>query len=156
MKPMRTELIERYLRARGRRYFRGHHDGDYFFILTVGHERLHVHIEIPPTDRHSVKVRATPSCFFPAAASARLRSFADRWNEESRLTYAVVHGSCDQNRVGVAAENSYYLAPNVPFEEFADLADSTIRSAVALFAQMTPATEPAPVRALGTRFKDAA
>jgi hypothetical protein len=161
MKPMRTEMIERYLHTRGRRYFRGHHDEDYFFILTVGHERLHIHIEIPPADRHSVTVRATPSCFYPAAESARLWSFADRWNEESRPTRAVVHESCDQNRIGLAAQNSYRLAPNVPFEEFADLADSTIRSAVALFvevtdAEMTAATEPAPVRALGTWFKDAA
>jgi len=143
MKPMRTEMIERYLRARGHRYFRGHHDADYFFILTVGHERLHIHIEIPPADRHSVTVRATPSCFYPAAESARLRSFAGKWNKESRPTRAVVHESCDQNRIGL--------------EEFADLADSTIRSAVALFAEMpTAATEPAPVRRLGTRRKDAA
>jgi hypothetical protein len=157
MKPMRTEMIERYLRARGCRYFRGHHDADYFFILTVGHERLHIHIEIPPADRHSVTFRATPSCFYPAAESARLRSFAGKWNKESRPTRAVVLESCDQNRIGLAAENSYHLAAEVPFEEFADLADSTIRSAVALFAEMpTAATEPAPVRRPGTRRKDAA
>jgi hypothetical protein len=155
MNPMRTEMIERYLQARGRRYFRGHHDGDYFFILTVGHERLHVYIEIPPADRDSVTVRVTPTCFFPASEVARLSTFADKWNEERWPTRALVYESCDRNRIGVAAENSHPLAPNMPFDEFAGLADSTIRSAVMLFAELTPPTEPAPVRRLGTWFKDA-
>jgi hypothetical protein len=155
MKPMRTELIERYLRARGRRYFRGHHDGEYFFILTVGHERLHVHIEIPPAGRDSVTVRVTPTSFFPASEVAPLSRLADTWNEETRPTRAVVYESSDRNRIGVAAENSYHLASNVPFEEFAALADSTIGSAVALFAEMAPATQAAPVRKLGTWLKDA-
>jgi hypothetical protein len=154
MKPMRTEMIERYLRARGRRYFRGQHDGEYFFILTVG-QRLHVHIEVPPSDRDRVTVRVTPTSFFPAAEVARLSTFADTWNEGSRPTRAVVYESCDRNRIGVAAENSYPLAPNVSFEEFADLADGTIASAVALFAEMTPATRAAPTGTLGAWLKDA-
>jgi hypothetical protein len=149
MKSMRTEMIERYLRARGRRYFRGHHDGEYFFILAVGHERLHVHMEIPPSDRDSVTVRVTPTSFFPAADVARLSTFADKWNEESRQTRAVVYQSCDPNRIGVAAENSYPLAPNVPFEEFADLADGMLGSAVALFAEMATATQAAAHRRRG-------
>jgi hypothetical protein len=160
MKPMgnaslAVEVIERYLRARGRRYFRGHHDSEFFFVLPAGHERLHVHIEIPPADRDSVTVRVTPPCFFPAAEVARLRAFADTWNDESRPTRAVVYESCDRNRIGVAAESACPIAPSVPFEEFAGLADNTIRSAVTLFAEMTPATETAPVRTLGTWLKDA-
>jgi len=150
-----TGVIERYLRARGRRYFRGHHDGEFFFILTVGHERLHVHIEIPPADRDGVTVRVTPPCFFPAAEVARLRALADTWNAESRPTRAVVYESCDRSRIGVAAESTRPLAPSMPFEEFAGLADSTIRSAVTLFAEMTPATGTAPVRTLGAWLKDA-
>jgi hypothetical protein len=150
-----TEAIERYLRARGRRYFCGHHDGEFFFILTAGHERLHVHIEIPPAGRDSVTVRVTPSCFFPAAEVARLRAFADTWNKESRPTRAVVYESCDRSRIGVAAESTCPLAPSMPFEEFAGLADGTIRSAVTLFAEMTPATGTAPVRTPGAWLKDA-
>jgi hypothetical protein len=155
MKAMRTEMIERYLRSRGRRYFRGQHDGEYFFVLTVGHERLHVHIEIPPSDRDRVTVRVTPTSFFPAAEMARLSTFAATWNEGSRPTRALVYESCDRNRIGVAAENSYRLAPNVPFEQFADLADGTIGSAVALFAEMTPATPGPPTRTIGAWLKDA-
>jgi hypothetical protein len=45
-------LIEEYLRARGVRYFRGHHDDEYFFLvdfqsdfcLDASHGRLHVHL----------------------------------------------------------------------------------------------------------------
>ena len=151
-----TEVIERYLRARGRRYFRGHHDGEFFFILPAGHERLHVHLETPPADRDTVTVRVTPPCYFPAAEAARLKAFADTWNEQSRPTRAVVYESCDRDRIGVAAEGACSLAPSTPFEEFAGLADSTIRSAVTLFAEMTPATgTAAPVRTPGAWLKDA-
>jgi hypothetical protein len=150
-----TELIERYLRARGRRYFRGHHDGEYFFILFVGHERLHVHLEISPADPDTLTVRTTPAYFFPAADRARLAEHADIWNRQNRRTTAVVHESCDQTRIGVIAQDSYALAPDLSFEDFADLADETISSAVDLFAQITPAAEPKQARTLGTWLKDA-
>src|ERR1700746_2535709 len=101
-----TELIERYLLARGRRYFRGQHDGEYFFILTVGHTRLHVHIEVPPADQDTVKVRATPAISYPAADRARLMTIADKCNAETRQAQAVVYESCDQTRIGVVAEQS--------------------------------------------------
>jgi hypothetical protein len=141
-----TELIERYLLARGRRYFRGQHDGEYFFILTVGHTRLHVHIEVPPADQDTVKVRVTPANFYPAADRSRLMTIADKWNAETRQAQAVVYESCDQTRIGVVAEQSYRLAPGMRFEEFSGLADNTIRSAVKLFADMTPLVEQTPAR----------
>jgi hypothetical protein len=150
-----TELIERYLLARGRRYFRGHHDGEYFFIVTVGHERLHVHLEISPADPDTLTVRITPAYFFPATDRARLLQFADKWNRPDRRATAIVYESCDQTRVGVAVQASYSLAPDVAFGEFADMADETIRSAVQLFTEMTPAAEPRPARPLGTWLRDA-
>jgi hypothetical protein len=150
-----TELIERYLLARGRRYFRGHHDGEYFFIVTVGHERSHVHFEISPADRDTLTVRTTPAYFFPATDRARLLQFADNWNRPDRRATAIVYESCDQTRVGVAVQASYSLAPDVPFGEFADMADDTISSAVQLFTEMTLAAEPKPARPLGTWLRDA-
>jgi hypothetical protein len=150
-----TELIERYLRAGGRRYFRGHHDGEYFFILSAGHERLHVHLEVPPADKESVTIRVTPANFYPAVDRARLRTIADKWNVRDRRTRAVVYESCDQTRIGVVAEKSYPLAPSMPFEEFAGLADDTIKSAVKLFAEMTRGVEQTPARRLGTWLRDA-
>ncbi len=143
-----TELIERYLRTRKLRYFRGHHDGEFFFIHTVGHERLHVHLEIDPADPETLTIRVTPAHFFPAADRARLMHFADTWNEDAGRVKAVVHESCDLNRIAVVAENCYPIA-GMPFDDFATVADDAIRSGVELFAGIPP------TRRLGAWLKDA-
>lgn len=153
--PCGADVIDRYLLARGRRHFRGHHQGEYFFILSVGPERLHVHFEVSPADLDTVTVRITPAYFFPAADRTRLLAVTERWNREKRQTTAMVFESCDQSRVGVAAENSLSMARTMPFEEFAAAADNTIRSAVELFAEITPGAELTPVRPLGTWLRDA-
>ena len=134
--PFGTELIERYLRARKLRYFRGCHDGEFFFLLTVGHERLHVHLEAAAADH--VTVRVTPANFFPAADRPRLQQFIDNWNVESRRATAIVHESSDPTRIGVVVENSYPIGRGMQLEDFAGLADNTIRSAIKLFAEITP------------------
>lgn len=150
-----TPLIERYLLARGRRYFRGHHDGEYFFILTVGHERLHVHLEMSAADRQTLTVRTTPAYFFPAADRDRLLEFVDNWNRSDRRGTAIVYESCDQTRIGVVAEDSYSLAPDIPFGQFAEMADDTISAAVQFFTDMAPAARPKRAPRLGTWLRDA-
>jgi hypothetical protein len=131
-----TELIERYLRTRGRRYFRGQHDGEYFFILAVDNERLHVHLEICHAHRDTFTIKVFPGYFFPVAQRDRLTRLADRCNRHSRWAKAIVHESSDPNRVGVLAENSYPIARNIHFEEFASLVDHTIGSAINLFGEL--------------------
>jgi len=148
--PCGADLIDRYLLDRGRRHFRGHHDGEYFFILSVGHERLHVHFEVSGPDRDTVTVRITPAYFFPAADRDRLLAITERWNRECGQITTLVFESCDQSRVGVVAENSWPMAGTMPFDGFADAADSTIRSAVELFTEVTAGACP-----LGTWLKDA-
>lgn len=69
--PLSTNLIERYLRARGRRYFRGHHDAEFFFVANA-HLRLHVHLEISPAYRDVFTIRVSPAYFFPATDHTRL------------------------------------------------------------------------------------
>lgn len=139
--PFGTESIERYLVARGYRYYRGHHDGEFFFILTAGHERLHVHLEIPTPDRDVFTIRVMPAYFYPAAERVRLETITDTWNRENRRVNANVYESCDQTRIGVVAGNSYSVGASMPFDEFAELADSTIQSAIKLFAQISHAAE---------------
>ncbi len=136
--PFGSQPIERYLETRGRRYFRGHHDGEYFFILPVCQERLHVHLELGPVHPDTFAVRVTPGCFFPATDRARLLAFADEWNRERPRAKATVRESSDQNRIGVVADNSYPIADNMRFEDFATLTDDTIRSAIELFAELAP------------------
>lgn len=131
-----TELVERYLRARRLRYFRGRHDREFFVILTAGHDRLHVHLEIVPGSRDALTIRVTPGYFFPAIDRERLLGLARDWNGQSQGVEAVVHESSDPSRIGVVAENSYQIADDADVDDFAD---QTIRSAIKLFGELTPA-----------------
>lgn len=138
--PLSTNLIERYLRTRGRRYFRGRHDGEFFFVLSTD-RRLHVHLEIPPTHPDVVTIRVTPSCFFPVTEGPRLIEFADGWNEHNRDITATVHGSSDPLRIGVTAEQFRSVGKQVPFEDFATFADRAVAAAIDLFSRLTSAVE---------------
>ncbi|WP_322860502.1 hypothetical protein U8D42_25650 [Mycobacterium europaeum] len=142
---MCANLIEHYLRTRGRRYFRGHHDGDYFFVTnarmcTSG--RLHVHLEISPAHGDVLIVRVTPACFFPATERPWLVHFSDTWNRDEHEVTAIVHGSCDPQRIGVVARRSHWIRRNTSFEEFAAFVDRTIADATDLFDALSPAAQP--------------
>lgn len=92
--PLSTNLIERYLRARGRRYFRGHHDAEFFFVANA-HLRLHVHLEISPAYRDVFTIRVSPAYFFPATDHTRLAEIVNAWNLQNHEVTAIVHGSSD-------------------------------------------------------------
>lgn len=142
--PTCASLVERYLRTRGRRYFRGHHDGEYFFVTsarTPASRRLHVHLEISPAHGDVLIVRVTPACFFPATERPWLVHFSDTWNREQHEVTAVVHGSCDPHRIGVVARRSHWIRRNTSFEEFAAFVDRTIEDATELFAALSPVVE---------------
>ena len=135
-----SELVEHYLHSRGLRYYSGRHDGAYFFILTVGHERFHVHLEILPGRPDVLLVRVAPGHYFPATDRDRMSAFARSWNAESRRSEVIVYESSDPSRIGVAAESSCPLA-HIDVDDFAGFADRAIRSAIKLFAELTPAPE---------------
>jgi hypothetical protein len=142
--PLSTNLIERYLCTRARRYFRGRHDGEFFFVLNTD-LRLHVHLEIPSLHPDVFTIRVTPACFFPAAERTRLTNLADAWNEQNRDVTAIVHGSSDPQRIGVMAEQSRWVGEQVRFDDFAAFADRATGAALDLFSRLTPAAElPAP------------
>jgi hypothetical protein len=143
--PLSTNLIERYLCSRGRRYFRGRHDGEFFFVLNSD-RRLHVHLEIPALHPDVFTIRVTPACFFPAAEHRDLLHFADTWNEQNRDVTAIVHASSDPLRIGVTAEQSRWIGERVRFDDFAAFADRATTAAVDLFSGLTPLTAltPAP------------
>jgi hypothetical protein len=152
---MTTESIERYLRTRRLRYFRGHNDGEYFFILTLDHQRLHVHLEISRAESEVLTVRITPSCFFPVALRGELLHVISNWNAEGRPTEATVHESSDPTRIGVLAENSRLVDGSTSYDELAQFADETIESAVELFGELMPAAESAPATAFHNWVPDA-
>lgn len=137
---MCTNLVERYLRTRGRRYFRGHHDGEYFFV-TAAPRRLHVHVEISPAHDDVLIIRVTPGCYFPAADRPWLTYFADKWNRQDRRVTAVVHGSSDPQRIGVVARKSQWIRSGVSFADFASFVDLTIADATEFFEELNPAID---------------
>lgn len=145
--PLSTNLIERYLCTRARRYFRGRHDGEFFFVLNTDlntDHRLHVHLEIPPMHPDVFTIRITPACFFPASDQHRLTALAGAWNEQHRDVTAIVHGSSDPQRIGVMAEQSRWVGERVRFDDLAAFADRATTAAVDLFSRLTPAPELAP------------
>jgi len=144
-----ASLIERYLRARGRRYFRGRHDGEFFYVTDT--RRLHVHLEVCPTDPDILVIRVTPPSFFPAGQRRRLTDVAEAWNKEHDVV-AIVHESLDPERVGVVARGTQEFSRSAAFEDFASRVDGTISDAVDLFARLAPLTAPGestPLRDVG-------
>lgn len=152
--PLSTELIERYLQTRGRRYFRGQHDGEFFFVANAKPWRLHVHLGISRWHSDVFTIRVVPACFFPAADGARLTHLADIWNQHNREVPVIVHESSDPQRIGIDARSSRRIRDRIRFEDFASGIDRTLAAAVDLFAALTPATE-LPPTAQRPLFRDA-
>lgn len=138
--PAGTGLIERYLRTRGSRYFRGHRDGEFFYVANTRPRRLHVHLEICPTHADMLVIRVAPTCFFPATDRSALADFADTWNRREHEVTAIVHDSSDPQRIGVVARRSQWVPGTTSFEDFAVLVDGTIADAIDLFGRLAPVT----------------
>ena len=136
-----ANLIERYLCTRGRRFFRGAHDAEYFFVANVHPRRLHVHLEISPTHGDVLMIRVAPACFFPATDRPWLMHFADTWNQQNREVTAILHGSSDPQRIGVVARRSQWIQSHDTFEDFACFVDRTITDAIDLFGALTPVVD---------------
>jgi hypothetical protein len=139
--PLCANLIERYLCTRGSRYFRGAHDGEYFYVANTRPRRLHVHLEIAPGHHDVLLIRVSPACFFPASDRPWLTHFADTWNQQNREVTAIVHGSSDPQRIGVVARRSQWIRKGVSFEDFAAFVDAAIADAIDLFGQLNPSVE---------------
>ena len=106
-----NELIEEYLRTRGVRYFRGHRDDEYFYLVDTrvhaSHVRLHVHLAVCGADRDAVQISITGDRYYPAGHSEVFQQAVSRWNTECHDVGAVIQPSCDPTLVGVAAGSRY-------------------------------------------------
>jgi hypothetical protein len=139
--PAGANLIERYLRTRGSRYFRGQHDGEFFYVANTRPRRLHVHLEVCPTHDDVLVIRVTPTCYFPVTERSWLADFADTWNRQDREVTAIVHDSSDPQRIGVVARRSQWIPQSATFADFASLVDGAIADAIDLFGRLTPVAE---------------
>ena len=151
-----NELIEGYLRGRGVRYFRGHHDDEFFYLIDVPVSafrarragRLNVHLEVCGPARDAVRVSVGPGRFYPADRREELTAVAARWNAGDPCVHAVVHDSCDPALVGVEAR---ITRRPVDTAGLADFVDHAVASSVELFGliQQAALSEPHSLRDAG-------
>ncbi len=136
--------IEDYLRSRGARYFRGHHDDEYFFpvdaVVDGRHKRLQVHLQPEggaSTGSDIVQVSVTSDRYYPASARGRLAELAAWWQRGEPSAEVVIHDSSDPSLVGVSA---YFREPVVGLP---GAADHAVAAAIDLFALMRREVAPA-------------
>lgn len=129
-----NRLIEDYLRARGVRYFRGHHDEEYFyfvdFVIGASRGRLNVHLEVGGPDRDAVLISITHDRYYPAGMRADIGELAARWNMGAPPVQAVILDSCDPRLVGVLACGRHLPADGV---DLAAYVDAAVASSIELF-----------------------
>ncbi len=136
-----SELIEDCLRARGVRFFHGHHEREYFFLLdyldrTASQPRsgkLHVHLDRGGAAGDEITVTVTPDRFYPAADRERLSELAQQWGAGGGAAVATLHPSSDPGLVGVAASDS---DRPVDVAALSALVDRTVGAALDLFGRM--------------------
>lgn len=133
-----ADLIQRYLCTRGSRYFRGQHDGEYFYVANTRPRRLHVHLGISRWHSDEFTIQVTPGSFFPAADGPDLSHLADTWNQHNRDVIVTVRGSSDPQRIGVVARASARIREPVAFDDFATFVDHTIAAAIEFFSELAP------------------
>lgn len=126
-----AELIESYLRARQVRYFRGHHDDEFFFLINAYHGRLHVHLEVSAADRDSITINVSEERYYPARLRGYLVGLVDEWNGADPWAKATLVTSSDPNLLGIAADNRY----SRDSVDFAKVVDRTLQSAIELFGR---------------------
>ena len=129
--------IEDYLRARGVRFFRGHHDDEYFYLVDflsgAYRGRLNVHVEACDAEPGTVLVTISPDRYYPVCNADRLGDLAGRWNAGNPAAEAVVHGSSDPALVGVFAR-SRIQAPDLP--ALTEHVEAAVAAAADLFGQV--------------------
>jgi hypothetical protein len=138
-----NRLIEDFLRTRRARYFRGHHDDEYFFLVDFvrhlkGH--LNVHLEVGGTDRDAVRVSVSADRYYPADRRARLDELVSRWNADAPALSATIHDSSDPRLVGLLATAEYRPAD---LADLTDFVDAALAGAVTLFGSAAGVVGPA-------------
>lgn len=140
--------IEDYLRARGVRFFRGHHDDEYFFLVDFLSEayrgRLNVHLEACDAQPGTVLVTISPDRYYAVQNADRLRDLTGRWNAANPAAEAVVHGSSDPALVGTFARTRIQASDLPALTEHVEAA---VSAAAELFGQLA-ALPKAPVAVL--------
>jgi len=135
-------LIEDYLSTRGVRYFRGHHDDEYFYLVdfVVGayRGRLDVHLEVCDADRGGVQLSISPDRYYPVRYQQRVEELVARSNAGTPAVHSVVHDSCDPRLIGVLARGQSRPADTA---ELRDFVEAGLACSVDLFGAMAGMAE---------------
>ena len=135
-------LIEDYLRASGVRYFRGHHDDEYFFLADflagTSQGRLHVHLGVG-VDRGEVELVITPDRYYPGARRERIATAAAQWASAVSGLQAELQQSADPALVGVVVVGRCRPAGIADLTGFVD---RTVATAVDFFADLSTRLAP--------------
>ena len=124
-------LIENYLRIRGIRYFRGHHDGEYLFLVDSPGAVGKMHVRLAAVGRQ-VRITVTPDRYYPVDQRDRLAGLAARW-EVGAAAEAVLEDSSDPALVGVVARAC--TSPN-GLADLTDFVDGAVAASVDLFTDL--------------------
>jgi hypothetical protein len=135
-------LIEDCLRTRGVRHFRGHHDGEYFYLVDfgVGTSRLRLDVHLEASGADAVQVSITPDRYYPERYRDSFDDLVGRWNTATPAVEAAIHRSCDPRLVGVVAHGLCRPADAAALAAFVDAA---VASAVELFGAVAGIAGPA-------------
>lgn len=129
--------IEDYLHARGVRFFRGHHDDEYFFLVDflsgAYRGRLNVHLEVCDTEPGAVLVTISPDHYYPVGVADRVGDLIDRWNAGNPAAEAVVHASSDPSLIGVLAHSRIRTSDQ---SALGDHVEAAVAAAAELFGQV--------------------
>ena len=136
-----NRLIEGYLRTRGVRYFRGHHDDEYFYLVDFAfgahRGRLNVHLEVTGAERDGVLISISPDRYYPVSLRGHLDDLIVRWNLGASHLQAMLHESCDPHLVGVLVQGRHRPADAAAL---ADYVDAAVGSCIELFGAMPDVT----------------
>ena len=127
-----AQLIESYLQTRQVRFFRGHHDDEFFFLVSAYHGRLHVHLQPCGPAGAAVRISVTGERYYPAEQRARVAALIEQWNGTDPMAAATVFESSDPRLVGVLAERRYRSGD----ADFCPFVDQVVQSALDLFGRL--------------------
>lgn len=135
-----AELIEDYLRSRRMRYFRGHHDDEYFFLINTNFGRVHVHLQpCGESADDEVKISIGAQYYRRVARQAQVEAVVTRWNQTGPWATAMVYRSSDPRLIGIAAHNRCRAADAA---DLGTVVDQTVQSAIELFGRLRSAVPP--------------
>lgn len=139
IEPLSTDLIERYLRSRGLRFFRSD-DGEEFLMLS-SYERgkLHVTLRLNGLRRDVLEISVSPAAYHPAGERPRLMELVNDWNRDTHWPKAFVRETVRPGRVSVVGENAYLLSDGIHLEALGNLVRSAVEHGADLFAKIEQA-----------------